>query len=47
MPLLQVRRGELVDHSVVGGTGDRSLLRYSLSELAGDFYSQLKSKTQG
>ena len=44
-----MRRGELVDHSVVGGTADRSLLRYSLplSELAGAFYSQLKSKTQG
>ena len=47
MDLCQSRRGSLLQHSVVGG--DRTLFLYELplSELAGDFYNELKSRTQG
>ncbi|MEW5309621.1 MAG: hypothetical protein WDW38_001499 [Sanguina aurantia] len=47
MDLCQGRRGTQTEHSAVGG--DRTLLRYTLplAELAGDFYSELKSRTQG
>lgn len=47
MTLCQERRGELVEHSVLGAT--RALLRYSLplAELGGDFYDELKSASSG
>lgn len=47
MTLCAERRGDLMEHSHVGG--ERALLRYTLplAELATDFYSRLKSATQG
>eukprot|EP00195_Chlamydomonas_chlamydogama_P016553 CAMPEP_0202908548 /NCGR_PEP_ID=MMETSP1392-20130828/46429_1 /ASSEMBLY_ACC=CAM_ASM_000868 /TAXON_ID=225041 /ORGANISM="Chlamydomonas chlamydogama, Strain SAG 11-48b" /LENGTH=570 /DNA_ID=CAMNT_0049597945 /DNA_START=323 /DNA_END=2035 /DNA_ORIENTATION=+ len=45
--LCQSRHGEQVEHAAMGP--GRTLLRYvlPLAELASDFYSELKSKTQG
>jgi translation elongation factor EF-4 len=47
MDLCQGRRGDMLEHSHLGG--DRILLRYTLplAELASDFYGELKSRTQG
>ncbi len=41
------RRGELIDHVVLGG--ERTMLKYTLplSELGGNFYDELKSLTSG
>jgi translation elongation factor EF-4 len=47
MTLCQDRRGELLEHSVLGTT--RAMLRYCLplAELGGDFYDELKSSSSG
>jgi translation factor GUF1, mitochondrial len=47
MQLCQDRRGELLEHSVLGTT--RAMLRYCLplAELGGDFYDELKSSSSG
>ena len=47
MTLCQERRGELIEHSVLGST--RAMLRYNLplAELGGDFYDELKSSSSG
>ncbi|EFJ51989.1 hypothetical protein VOLCADRAFT_72951 [Volvox carteri f. nagariensis] len=47
MELCAGRRGEQLEHSSLGG--GRSMLRYRLplAELAGDFYSLVKSRSQG
>ena len=47
MTLCQTRRGELLEHSVLGST--RAMLRYNLplAELGGDFYDELKSSSSG
>lgn len=47
MELCAARRGEPLEHSSLGG--GRTLLRYRLplAELAGDFYSAVKSRSQG
>jgi translation elongation factor EF-4 len=47
MTLCQERRGELLEHSILGTT--RAMLRYCLplAELGGDFYDELKSSSSG
>lgn len=47
MELAQSRRGEQLEHGSLGG--ERSLLRYRLplAELAGDFYSEVKARSEG
>ncbi|GFR41154.1 hypothetical protein Agub_g1818, partial [Astrephomene gubernaculifera] len=47
MELCTSRRGEQLEHSALGG--GRTMLRYQLplAELAGDFYSAVKSRSQG
>ncbi|KAG2442751.1 hypothetical protein HXX76_002832 [Chlamydomonas incerta] len=47
MELCAARRGEPLEHSSLGG--GRTMLRYRLplAELAGDFYSAVKSRSQG
>ncbi|GIL43240.1 hypothetical protein Vafri_1037 [Volvox africanus] len=47
MELCAGRRGEQLEHSSLGGS--RTMLRYRLplAELAGDFYSLVKSRSQG
>lgn len=47
MSFVTERRGELLDHVVLGG--DRTMLKYVLpmSELGGNFYDELKSITSG
>ncbi|GLI68873.1 hypothetical protein VaNZ11_013419 [Volvox africanus] len=47
MELCAARRGEQLEHSSLGG--GRTMLRYRLplAELAGDFYSLVKSRSQG
>lgn len=47
MTLAQERRGEMLEHSVLGP--ERTMLRYvlPLQELGGDFYDELKSASSG
>lgn len=47
MQLCQARRGEMLEHAVLGP--GRALLRYALplAELGGDFYDELKSSSSG